>query len=345
MAAALGAVKSLSSITPDEGNQLLEFDSAIVMIQSRLPVLLALLAILRDTFGDSGTKCYPPEYVSNTESVKYINAYCTYRENDDLIGYHEFVPFSFTLQAVLIQIPILIWIACGGRKISMVAMWFAKCCREICSEAEFPIKSDTVADEDDGGANSNDRRNWPKVHSIMQCYINEWSVSRTYVLAYFLCKVLLCCATCASLTYHYLLLRVTIEPYFLNNEFSCDVEDLNTTINCIKPYEIFNQILIIIDLVLCLALPLAVIILRESRLLLTMFCGWQKSISDFIPFLEIPKGALRFNNTNILAMYYKENIGLDEKYVQKILVPWKTSVAKTNEVCLNELCTTEKTCF
>ncbi|XP_033127015.1 uncharacterized protein LOC117124794 isoform X1 [Anneissia japonica] len=324
MAAALGVVRSLSYITPDEGNQLLGFDSAIHIIQSRLPVLLAALALMRDTFADTGIKCKPPEYVTNSETAKYFNSYCKYRENENLIGYHEFVPFSFTLQAILVQIPVSAWIACGGRKISMVALWFAKCCREMCLEAEASKRTDDKV-------STTESTDWPKVHSIIQSYVNEWSASRSYLLTYFFFKVLLYLFICVSWVYHFVQLSHTIEPHFLNNEFLCEIEQTNETIKCVKTYEIFNQILVIIDLMICLTVPLLLMCIRDTHVFLSMYYGWQGNITEFIPFLKIPGKSIRLNNTQLLILYYKENIGLDEKYVQKILIPWRFSNVKSDE--------------
>ncbi|XP_033105397.1 uncharacterized protein LOC117107753 isoform X2 [Anneissia japonica] len=172
----LGVVESVSYITGDQRKQLLAFDYAIHWIQLRIPLLLAALALVRDIFGGHGTKCYPPpEYVTESEVVEYFNSYCIYEENENLTGYHEFIPFTFTIQAVLTQIPVILWIAGGGKKISMVAKWFSKCCRDMCSEAEALHQTrEQFNDQTDNKASNKD---WPKVYSILQSYITEWSDS------------------------------------------------------------------------------------------------------------------------------------------------------------------------
>ncbi|XP_033105399.1 uncharacterized protein LOC117107755 [Anneissia japonica] len=316
-------------MTADESHQLLAFDYNIHLVQSRLPIILAALALLRDFFGGYDTKCYPPpEYVSNSEIVQYFNSYCIYEEEDSLIGYHEFIPFTFIIQAVLTQIPIFLWIACGGKKISMLAKWFSKSCRELCLETEAPNQTDNKS--------STSSKDWPsinqsKAQSLIQSYINEWSAYYWYVVIYFSLKGLLLMFISLSFAYHCVLLVHTIEPEFLNDEFLCEIKHLNVTIDCVKPYEIFNQLLIIIDLLVCLTIPLILLIFRDVVLFIRMWRGLIDNIAEFIPYLEIPERTKRLNNTHLLTLYYKENIEPDDKYVQKILIP--SLQKKSTKVC------------
>ncbi|XP_033105405.1 uncharacterized protein LOC117107757 [Anneissia japonica] len=314
MAVVLGVVQSVTFMTADESNQLLAFDYGIHLIQSRLPILLAGLALFRDIFGNQGTTCYPPpEYVTNTEVVKYLNSYCIYETDNNAFGSHQFIPFTFTMQAVFIQIPIFMWIACGGKTMSTVAKWFSKCCRVMCSEAEVSHQTENK------GSTSNE--DWPEVHSIIQSYINEWSASNKYVVIYFILKVTLWMFILISFVYHYLLLfHAKVE--FGNDEFLCEIKYLNETINCVNSNEIFNQILIIIDLLMCLTIPLILLICQDVYLFISMWCGCNDNIAEFIPYLEIPKETKKLNNINLLTLYYKENIELKDKYFQKILIPW-----------------------
>ncbi|XP_070559489.1 uncharacterized protein [Ptychodera flava] len=310
MGSALSYLSGFLDSPSKESGAFAAFDLWVQLFTVLIPMAMAIGVFATEVFVDKVTVCLPPSNFTADSSAAFINAHCSTKDNNrdfPFIIYHEILPAILTIQALMAHQSLLYWHYRGLERMKADVHSITASCKSLydctletwaalmkCLRARkqrgSKIKQSVMAMiedvmEEEGGtlaSKLDDLRIHLKTIQVVVDKYGGFLISKTHI-------------TMRQCLYSALILGILLQTAqiatcwlsggILQAYFDCPF--LQYDIPCAKHMEIVLEIMMCLNLLLCLLLPMVATLCHDHSVI------WRrkrhiKYIYQIIPLIEKP---------------------------------------------------------